>query len=117
MGKTFGLYIHIPFCERKCKYCGFLSFDDCGAEDLNAYLKALEAELSMDSRKYQGYTADTVFIGGGTPSLIAAGQISELISIIRDEFDIAEDAEISIEANPNSLTIEKIGRASCRERV
>ncbi len=108
MGKTFGLYIHIPFCERKCKYCGFLSFDDCGAEDLNAYLKALEAELSMDSRKYQGYTADTVFIGGGTPSLIAAGQISELISIIRDEFDIAEDAEISIEANPNSLTNEKL---------
>lgn len=108
MGKTFGLYIHIPFCERKCKYCGFLSFDNSDAEDVNAYLKALEKELSMDAIEYRGYTADTVFIGGGTPSLLKPDEISELMAVIHDDFDIAEDAEISIESNPNSLTDKKL---------
>ena len=90
-----GLYIHIPFCRKKCRYCDFLSFTD--AECSDRYIDALTDEIG-------GFKADTVFIGGGTPSVLQPRQIEKII----DSADIDEDAEITIEGNPESLTKDKL---------
>lgn len=104
-----GVYIHIPFCARKCRYCGFLSFPGYPPEMYEAYVDAAVSELKSFNEGFTGkYTADTVFIGGGTPSLLSGEQISRLIDAVRDTFGIAEDAEITMEANPNSLTRQKL---------
>lgn len=116
-----GIYIHIPFCERKCRYCGFLSFPGYPEEMYEEYTDAAVSELKSFNEGFTGkYTADTVFIGGGTPSLLSGEQIERLVQAVRDTFGIAAakvaadetaDAmipEITIEANPNSLTAEKL---------
>ena len=98
-----GLYIHIPFCIRKCAYCDFVSFPDMEAR-FDAYLDALISEM----QEYRGTAADTVFIGGGTPTALGARQLSRLFAAVRDNFDIAAGAEFTIEANPGTVTDEKI---------
>lgn len=108
--KKTGLYIHIPFCERKCSYCGFLSFpckgDDPAAEEyvhsLIHRIKAYGAEM-RDS-----YVCDSVFIGGGTPSILSSYQMEMIMESIRDSFVLLQDAEITSESNPNSLSAEKL---------
>ncbi|MCI2061452.1 MAG: radical SAM family heme chaperone HemW [Eubacteriaceae bacterium] len=108
MEQTLGLYIHIPFCERKCKYCGFLSLDRVNDPGRKKYIGALRKELTMYGELCAGISVDTVFIGGGTPSLLDAADIGALMSCVRDSFSVAPDAEVTIEANPNSLTEEKL---------
>ncbi len=81
-------YIHIPFCGSKCRYCSFTSFTDLGLVD--QYLNALKTEIL---HRYRGETLDTLYFGGGTPSLVDLSKIIEL-------FNPADDAEITIEANP-----------------
>ncbi len=111
-----GVYIHIPFCERKCRYCGFLSFAGYPEETYEAYTSAAVSEMENFNEGFKGkYKADTVFIGGGTPSLLLGAQIARLIGAVRDTFGIADAdgadpgiPEITIEANPNSLTPEKL---------
>lgn len=96
------LYIHIPFCKKKCNYCDFLSFsgrDYC----FQNYLEA----LCRDIRRYGGHTVSTIFIGGGTPSLMPVGFFDKLFTCIRENFLILPDAEISIEVNPGTLTAAK----------
>lgn len=97
-----GLYIHIPYCRSKCGYCDFTSYTDAWGT-LPAYLDALPREAA----RYAGCAVDTVYIGGGTPSCLRLGDIARLMEAMRQVFRIAEDAEISIEANPNSLDGEK----------
>lgn len=102
MGYT-GLYIHIPFCVKKCDYCDFVSFS--GREhEFEAYIGALERELSL----YAGAAADTVFIGGGTPSVLPPALISRLCRCVRDRIELAADTEWSIEVNPGTVSEEKI---------
>ena len=97
------LYIHIPFCVRKCAYCDFVSYP--GQTDfLPAYLDALILEARREAEKLRHPAVDTVFIGGGTPSLLSPEQIRELFSVLRSEFDIRPDAEITCECNPGTLT-------------
>ena len=109
MKNKLGLYIHIPFCEKKCRYCGFLSFDDLDDHKKNDYIDALCYEIRLCGKEYAGsYIVDTVFIGGGTPSFASAEQIRKITEIIYKSFDITEDAEITIESNPNSLSVEKL---------
>jgi oxygen-independent coproporphyrinogen-3 oxidase len=105
MKNNVGLYIHIPFCVRKCRYCDFLSFP-CGREDRSAYIDALCGELA--ARGPACAPADTVFIGGGTPSVLEEDLILKLGEGIRQSFDLADGAEFSVEANPGTLTEEKI---------
>ena len=93
-----GLYIHIPFCERKCLYCDFPSYAGCLSET-DRYIDAVIAE----SAKYEGYAPDTVFIGGGTPSVLPKGKLKKLISGIRRHIDFNHVTEFSSEANPNSF--------------
>lgn len=102
MKEGLGLYIHIPYCESKCGYCDFTSYTD-QVHTIPAYLQA----LSMEARRYSGCVVNTVYIGGGTPSCLRAGDIFNLMHSLREEIDICQDAEVSIEANPNSLSMEK----------
>ncbi len=98
------LYIHIPFCVCKCRYCDFLSFssDD---DTVRKYTDALIREIS--SKKNKENITDTIFIGGGTPSLLDVKYIKEIFDSLYDDFNISDDAEITIEANPGTITKEK----------
>lgn len=103
MTRTGGLYIHIPFCKQKCGYCDFASF--AGLENqMDAYLTA----LAREAQGYAGARFDTLYIGGGTPSLLSVEQWKKLFEMISENFGAAENvAESTLEANPESLTKEK----------
>ena len=122
------LYIHIPFCIRKCSYCDFLS-GPADEQTQDRYMKALLREVALAGEKYNkdekagddrdsevGVNAtypeivDTIFIGGGTPSAVEAGWIVRLMEQVRCSFVLAENAEITMEANPGTLTAEKLAR-------
>ena len=94
-----GLYVHIPFCLSKCRYCDFVSFPGRQA-DWDAYLLRLAGEMSS----FSGRVFETVYIGGGTPSLLSRDQLSGLFKAIQTHFTIAADAEISCEINPGTVT-------------
>ncbi len=101
------LYIHIPFCVRKCAYCDFLSF--AATERAHAeYVAKLIEEIYGQSADFQDYCVTSIFLGGGTPSIISAELMRDLFEALYQCFDIAVDAEISIEANPGTLTMEKL---------
>lgn len=98
-----GLYIHIPFCIQKCKYCDFTSF--AGMEHMaDKYIKALENEM----RAYCGETVDTIFLGGGTPTVLTAKQLKKLAEMCFEFFDVQKGYEFTAEANPGTLDDEKI---------
>lgn len=103
-----GLYIHIPFCKHKCCYCDFVSFGGCRTADFKKYFTALFKEIDLTASMLPERVFETVFIGGGTPSILPVGMISQLMSKLREKFTIADDAEISIECNPESVTLEKL---------
>lgn len=101
-----GLYIHIPFCRRKCRYCDFVSFPDLKYEDL--YFIALVEEMRLYSPLMKDRLFDTVFIGGGTPTVLKNGRVEAILNAARGFFAIAPEAEITCEANPESATQEKL---------
>ncbi len=104
-----GLYIHIPFCMRKCNYCDFLSFGGVSEEEHKAYfLSLLHGIKGYDEIYSNKYYVDSIFIGGGTPSMVEAGLIEELMAGIHDSFIVDQNAEISIETNPKTLTKKKL---------
>lgn len=105
--KILSIYIHIPFCEQKCFYCDFLSFE--GKEKyFNVYIKALLKEIEEFALQNEKYIIKTIFIGGGTPSILDIGQIGIIMEKIYNMFNVCKNAEISIETNPNSICYEKI---------
>jgi len=116
--KKLGLYVHIPFCIRKCGYCDFLSTGNASQDARTAYVDALIREIGWYGKKsgmaggreidLREYETDTVFFGGGTPSLIASEDLRRLMDAIRIHFDLASDAEISIEANPGTISAESL---------
>ena len=98
-----GVYIHIPFCVQKCRYCDFVSY--CGQEDIHAeYIEVLGREIAQ----YHGIEADTVFIGGGTPTILKPALLERLLSLIQEHLRLAEYTEFSVEANPKTLSPEKL---------
>ena len=99
------LYVHIPFCERKCAYCDFTSI--AGVRGQREYAAALRAELRSIGEALPGTTLHTVFIGGGTPSLLDTALLTEIVAEIHASFPVAPDAEITMEANPSSTTARK----------
>ena len=103
-----GLYIHIPFCRKKCKYCDFLSFPCTSEQVYREYVTALCMEMDSRREDCESYVVDSVFIGGGTPSLISPEDIRRLMDTVRKDFHLAEDAEITIETNPASITQAKL---------
>ncbi len=98
-----GLYVHIPFCMRKCRYCDFCSFTDISRQGQAAYVDRLIQEIRSYKRE-RPYTADTVFFGGGTPSLLSASAFERIMDALQNTFRIDASAEITLEANPKTLT-------------
>lgn len=101
------LYIHIPFCVRKCAYCDFLSFPQT-KEIMQQYVEKLIEEIQWAGKQYPDRAISSIFIGGGTPSILKAEQMTAIMHAIREVFYIEETAEISIEANPGTVTEEKL---------
>lgn len=106
--KPLELYIHIPFCKKKCNYCDFLSAP-ASKPRRQEYLEALKTEIMIWSgAAYDDYEVKTVFIGGGTPSILEGEQIQSLLAMVRIYFNVSSSAEITIECNPGTLTRDKL---------
>ena len=102
-----GLYVHVPFCDGKCGYCAFYSVLH-RAPTAERYLAALRAELQQGRRACPAFAPQTVYIGGGTPTMLAAPQLRHALASVRSCFDLTGVTEWSVEANPGSLTPEKL---------
>lgn len=105
--KELELYVHIPFCVKKCSYCDFLSAP-ATEQTKEAYMAALFAEIGGRAKDYKDRIVTSVFIGGGTPSLLSGDSIRQLMEHIREGFALAPDAEITMEVNPGTVTAEKL---------
>lgn len=101
------LYIHIPFCVRKCAYCDFLSFPS-GEEERERYVERLTEEIEEAGAVSEGYVATAIFFGGGTPSVLTPKQTERILNAVKKSFYVAEDAEITTEVNPGTADREKL---------
>lgn len=108
MKKYVSLYIHIPFCAVKCKYCDFLSFDGESYATMLRYVDALCQEIKLYEPIAGDYMVRTIFIGGGTPSMLDESLIANIMAYIKKTFHVVRDAEITIEANPGTLRHQKL---------
>ena len=100
------LYLHIPFCERKCAYCDFLS----APADLPvriSYIKKLQEEIAYYGAQYGEYQVSSIFFGGGTPTILEGYQLAAILETVKEHFNITTDAEITVECNPGTLTAGK----------
>ncbi len=105
--KPLGLYIHIPFCEKKCNYCDFASFDNI--RDLEkSYIRSILRLFADYAESMKAYEIDTVYIGGGTPSILSSGSLKKLFHAIKTKLPLKEDAEITCEVNPASAIYRKL---------
>lgn len=105
--KPISIYIHIPFCIKKCNYCDFLSAP-ADSRTQETYLHALVQEIILEAPKYSAYEVQTIFIGGGTPTVVPAQHICHILDIIRAYYHVYNHAEISMEANPGTVTGEAL---------
>ena len=109
MNNELGIYIHIPFCKRKCNYCDFISFqdkDNC----ISKYVECLKEEINKTIKlsNYKEYIVKTIYIGGGTPSYIDSKFIVEIVNEIKEKFNVDKNAEITIEINPGAVNEQKL---------
>jgi len=105
--KSLGLYIHIPFCPYRCHYCDFLIFTG-KQEQIPHYIDRLAADIEKSGKEHPEYRVNSIFIGGGTPSLLAAPHIRRITEAVRHSFEVVADPEITLEANPETLSKEKL---------
>lgn len=98
---SLGIYIHIPFCKRKCLYCDFLSFPE-GREQQALYFDALKKEIELSAGECEDYEVTSVFIGGGTPTSVEPSYIAEIMGLLKQSYKLSENAEITIECNPGT---------------
>ncbi|HUI31111.1 MAG TPA: radical SAM family heme chaperone HemW [Candidatus Acidoferrales bacterium] len=102
-----GIYIHVPFCEKKCFYCDFYSVENQSQQ--KAFLSSLVKEIKLSSENLsQRYEADTIFFGGGTPSLLSPAEIGSILETLHKHFDISAEAEFTVECNPGTVTEESL---------
>lgn len=102
-----GLYIHVPFCAQKCYYCDFNSYK-INSNQKKEYLINIEREMKFYKEEFKDKCFDTVFFGGGTPSILTVSELKELVNNINENFNIKNDAEITIECNPGTINREKL---------
>src|SRR5512133_391969 len=102
-----GIYLHIPFCKSFCSYCDFYSVTD--TENTGRFVDAIIAEAAMRSGYLGGETVETVYFGGGTPSLLAASDIKKILSAISERHNLSGDPEITLEANPDDINDRYLG--------
>lgn len=105
--KPLSLYLHIPFCVRKCAYCDFLSFP-AGEEVKHAYKEALLREIWEAGERYSEYEVKTIFFGGGTPTLLGGAVLSEILGCVFSSFSVDATAEITAECNPGTVTLAEL---------
>ena len=110
MGKTLGLYLHVPFCKSKCIYCDFYSLPRA-EEKMDEYVRALSRHLEAASARCEGYGVNTVYLGGGTPSYLGRERLETVLNAVYKFYHIGEDAEVTLEANPDSVGDQKTIRA------
>ncbi len=105
-GTAFGIYVHVPFCATRCGYCDFNTYTaaELGGATVDGWLAALRSELALAAATVGPVPVDTVFVGGGTPSLLGAARLAEVLGAVRDCFALAPDAEVTTEANPESTS-------------
>lgn len=109
MGNTLGLYLHIPFCRSKCDYCDFYSL--AGRDDrMDDYQKALLRHLEECAAQAKKHVVNSIYIGGGTPSYYGEKRLLELLAAVRKRFNVSKDAEITMEANPDSVNEKMLRR-------
>jgi len=96
--KEIGIYIHIPFCAKKCSYCDFTSFEN-KEKQVEKYIDTLKREINASTYEQ---IVETIYIGGGTPSYIDDSYIKEILDIIKEKFRIDKNAEITLEINPRN---------------
>lgn len=101
------IYVHIPFCESKCIYCAFSSFVP-NQQQVENYFKTLWSEISQRAKTQKDKIVRTIFFGGGTPSFVESKFITKTLEMIRQNFNVSKNAEISIECNPNSATFDRL---------
>ena len=99
-----GIYIHVPFCRSKCQYCDFYSLTNKDDKLMEGYLRAVCAHIKESGQLAPGYRVDTIFFGGGTPSFLGADGMATILTAIRRNFDVDSNAEITFEANPDSVS-------------
>lgn len=98
---TLGIYIHIPFCDGKCNYCDFFSFKATQAL-LDEYTDILISKVKIQGERFKDRITDTVYFGGGTPSLLGTERILKIIDAVNNSFNVSSDAEVTLEVNPSS---------------
>src|SRR5918911_2308509 len=102
--KPAGVYIHIPFCRARCSYCDFAT----GAYEsalVERYIRAVAQEIRSFRATEESPVADTIYFGGGTPSLLKPEQVEHILEAVRERFHISSDAEVTMEMNPGTLTL------------
>ncbi len=102
---TLGLYLHIPFCISKCRYCDFCSFPK-GEEEKRRYVAAMLAEIEQAPQDDR--VVDSIFFGGGTPTLLSKEAFSAMFFALKNKYKISPDAEITVEANPGTVSKKKL---------
>lgn len=102
-----GLYLHIPFCLRKCPYCDFFS-QSSSEETVSQYVSLLTEHIAWAARKGWPHSIDTIYFGGGTPSLLTPQQIGLILNSIQNNFSVSDNVEISLEANPGTVSLESL---------
>lgn len=107
-GRAFGIYIHVPFCATRCGYCDFNTYTpaELGGANPDGWLAALRVELRLAAQRVGSVPVQTVFVGGGTPSLLGGAGLAAVLGAVRDNFDLAVGAEVTTEANPESTSPE-----------
>src|SRR5215475_11553832 len=100
-----GLYIHIPFCSSRCSYCDFAT-GLYQSELAERYVCALVEEVRLSRER--GASVDTIYFGGGTPSLLESSQLERILSALREQFNVNPELEITLEINPGSVTLGKL---------
>jgi len=115
--KKVGIYVHVPFCRAKCYYCDFVSYAGRREEEINAYLSALRQEGRLYRQRYTqkgeddgngAIFAQSLYIGGGTPTCLTSGQLSVLFGLLRELFHLPQGLEITVEANPGTIGRERL---------
>jgi oxygen-independent coproporphyrinogen-3 oxidase len=105
---TAGLYIHIPFCRKKCRYCDFYSATDPSLQP--GYLKALQQEMRLAAASHHALSFDTLYLGGGTPSALGIGAVEKIINGARRAFSFLPDTEVTVEVNPGTVDLDSLQR-------
>ena len=104
--KSLGLYIHVPFCRQKCLYCDFCSVANADGELIHKYVSALVGCLAEKSSLAKDYEVDTIYLGGGTPTVLPKDELERVLDICFKEYSVRDDAEISVECNPATASRE-----------